>query len=207
DWGRATNDVGSPDPVRLFEAVAQLLGVLAARRSLVVILEDLHLADEMSVRLLAYLGHRLRDWPILLVVTARPDEPDASALIRWIEAQEREPHVRRLLLPPLSQSEIVTLIRLLAPAGIPAATLAHLGVEIWRISEGNPFVAVETMRALPREASPAAIADVSLPSCVRESIARRLEGLTQNAALLAAVAAVIGRDFDFHLLPRAAGLP
>jgi len=90
---------------------------------------------------------------------------------------------------------------------MPAATLAHLGEEIWRISEGNPFVAVETMRALPREASRAVTADVSLPSCVRESIARRLEGLTQNAALLATVAAVIGRDFDFPLLPRAAGLP
>jgi len=205
DWDRPRDAVASPDPVRLFEAVAALLGMLAAERPLIVILEDLHRADEMSLRLLAYLGHRVRGWPLLLVVTARPGEADAPALTRWIEAQEREPQVQQLVLAPLSNAEIVALVRILAPTGLPAPTLGHLGQQIWRISEGNALVAVETMRALPTQAIQT-IGEVPLPFCVRESIARQLEGLTRNAALLAAVAAVIGRDFDFRLLPRATGL-
>ena len=206
DWRDAADTVGSADPMRLFEAVAQLLNLLAARQPLLLILEDLHWADEMSVRLLAYLGHRLQDWPILLVATARADEPEAAFPTRWIEAQEREPQVLRLVLAPLSHPETETLVRMLAPAGVPGTVLVHLGEKIWHISQGNPFVAVETMRTLSEEAMQAASPDVPLPSCVRESITRRLNGLTSNAGRLAAVGAVIGRDFDFHVLPRTAGL-
>jgi predicted ATPase len=57
--------------------VAQLLALLAAAQPLLVVVEDLHWADEMSLRFLAYLGRRVTEWPILLIGTARPDEsPD-----------------------------------------------------------------------------------------------------------------------------------
>jgi tetratricopeptide (TPR) repeat protein len=178
--------------------------MLAARQPLVFILEDLHWADEMSVRLLGHLSRRLQDLPLLFVLTARTDEAEAPVLTRWLDAQEREPHVLRLA--PLSHHETVTLVGMLAPASMPATMRVHVAEQIWRISEGNPFVVVETMRALPEASILAAPTGVSLPSCVRESIARRLTGLTRNARLLADVAAVVGRYFDFHLLPRAAAL-
>jgi hypothetical protein len=65
---------------------------------------------------------------------------------------------------------------------------------VWRISEGNPFAAVEVMRAL--DAVPARLADASwLPERVREVIAGRLERLSPNGRELASIGAVIGRDF------------
>src|SRR5262249_48340095 len=53
DWRPTESGVTAPEPVRLFEAVAQLLRALAARQPLILILEDLHQSDEMSLRLLA----------------------------------------------------------------------------------------------------------------------------------------------------------
>src|SRR5262249_28591958 len=74
------------DSLRLFEAVARLLGDMARHRPLVVLLEDLHWADEMSLRLLAYLARRAAGWPVLLVATAREEEiADTPMLRRTLE--------------------------------------------------------------------------------------------------------------------------
>ncbi len=54
---------------------------MAADASLLPVLEDFHWADEMSCRLLAFIGRRLSDWPVLLAATAREEElADAPAL-------------------------------------------------------------------------------------------------------------------------------
>ena len=52
---------------RLFERVLELLADLAAQAPLVLVLEDLHWADESSHELLAFLAVRLRDSPVLVV--------------------------------------------------------------------------------------------------------------------------------------------
>jgi DNA-binding SARP family transcriptional activator len=57
---------GAQDYLRLFEALARLLAHLAMAQPLAVILEDLHWADEMSLRLLAFLGRRGDTWPLFL---------------------------------------------------------------------------------------------------------------------------------------------
>ena len=81
----------SDDRGRLFESVAQLAERLAAVQPLVLLLEDLHWADEMSVRLLSFLGRRLDSWPVLIVGTAREEEmADAAPLRRTLEELRRE---------------------------------------------------------------------------------------------------------------------
>ena len=51
-----------------------LLGHVADRQPTVLILEDLHWADEMTIRLLAFIGRRLEAWRLLLMVTAREED-------------------------------------------------------------------------------------------------------------------------------------
>src|SRR5262245_41239501 len=54
--------------LRLFEAVTQLLYQLSAGQPVVALIEDLHCADEMSLRLLAFLGRRVQKAAVLVVV-------------------------------------------------------------------------------------------------------------------------------------------
>jgi len=60
------------DYLRLFGAVARVIEILATA-PLMLILEDLHWADEMSVRLFGFLAHRVAAWPVLLVASARTE--------------------------------------------------------------------------------------------------------------------------------------
>lgn len=194
------------DPRRLFEALEQLFRRLA-ERPLVVLLEDLHWADEMSIRLLSFLARRLEGVPIAFLVTARPEElPDTLALDRALAELERAGCVERVPLAPLSSADTADLVRSLARAGRDAPNLAGIHRHIWALSEGNPFVVVETMRALEEGGLPGSADAPRLPARVREIIAGRLGRLGVPARRLAEIAAVIGRDADFTLLARAAGI-
>src|SRR5262249_47002130 len=64
------------------ERVAQLIEQAAASQPLVLVLEDLHWADEMSLRLLAFVSRRIQAWTALLIVTAREDELADAAMAR-----------------------------------------------------------------------------------------------------------------------------
>src|SRR5262249_35711354 len=202
-----TPAAGGTGTRQLFEAVAHLVGWLAARHPLVLILEDLQWADEMSVRLLAFLGRRLGGSSVLLITTAREEElADAPLLRRMLEDLRREDSLVTLLLGPLSRAETLALVGTLARAGTDEDAVARLGEQVWRATEGNPFIVVETMRSLSEGTISAVSGTPPVPQRVREVVARRLERLGEPARQLAAVAAVIGREFDFALVQRAAGL-
>jgi DNA-binding SARP family transcriptional activator len=197
----------SQDRARLFESVAQLVAALSTRGALMVALEDLHWADEMSLHLLSFLGRRAQVWPVLFVVTAREEEiPDRPSLRVALEELQRESHVSPLTLSPLSRESIASLVRSLVRVRHDAAVAARLEENVWRVSEGNPFVAAEIVRALRDGTMPEMSAALPLPQRVRQVTAGRLERLSDRGRRLTAVAAVIGREFEFALLQRAAGL-
>jgi DNA-binding SARP family transcriptional activator/cell division septum initiation protein DivIVA len=193
--------LGASEYLRVFEAVTKLVVHLATERPLLLMLEDLHWADEMSLRLLAYLGRRIASSPVFLLVTAREEElVEAPRLRAALEELGREAHFAGITLPPLSQPDTAALVQALARTGIGASALTRLGDQVWAASAGNPFIAVEMVRALHEGRTD------SLPRPVRDTIAGRLGRLRPHARQVAAVASVIGRDFDFALLLRAAGL-
>lgn len=193
---------GESDYRQVFESVLELIRLLAAKQPLVVILEDLHWADQMTVRLAAFLGHRLHAWPVMLVLTAREDELcDAPQLVGTLDELARESHVGRLTLLPLTKPGTEALVRTLSRTGAGAAP-RDLAERVWILSEGNPFVVMEAMRAIDRRQTAATLA---LPQRVRKLVQRRLERLSETSQHLVAVAAIIGRDFEFALLQRASG--
>ena len=204
--GEPVGQVGG-DARHLFEAITELLRRLAQRQPLVVALEDLHWADEMSVRLLAFLGRRLRAVPLLTLATIREEElADSAFLRRALDEFDASGELERVPVAPLSRADTAALVRVLAPPGIPDPLLAELAEEAWRTSDGNPFVIVEVMHAL-REGVPVRGAQgLPLPARVRTLVRRRLERLPERARRLVDVAAVIGRRFDFQLVQRAASL-
>ncbi len=204
--GGAAPAAATTDMRLIFESVTELLGHLALRQPLLCVLEDLHWADEMSARLVAFAGRRLVDQPLLLVVTAREEElADVPTLRQAFADLRRESRLTTLALGPLSREDTQRLVRAIGRSGDEIA-LDRLADQVWAASEGNPFVAVETMRAHAEGAWVAHGSGLGIPERVREIVGRRLERLSERGQALSAVAAVIGREFDFALLQRAAGI-
>ena len=196
-----------PDYLKLFEGVGLLLAHVAQRQPTVLILEDLHWADEMSLRLLAFVGHRLQPWKLLVLATARAEDlVDAPPLQRTLAELEREPHVVAIALGPLSRADTAGLVQALSRSGTSEAVVAELSERVWRTSEGNPFVAIEAVRAAARDALASGLEALPMPERVRDIIGRRLDQLGPRHRELVAVASVVGREFEIPLLQRASGL-
>jgi DNA-binding SARP family transcriptional activator len=206
-------ELGSPartagNPLRLLEAMLAVLDQRAARRRLVVVLDDLHWADEMSLRLFSFVGRRVHGRPVLLVGSAREEELlEARTLRQALDELDRDGCLIRLGLSALSQVHTVELVRALLRRGAAEASVERVGGEIWRTSEGNPFVIVEAVRELVDSAGSLGAVALAVPRRVRDLVSARLERLGEPARRLAAVAAVIGRDFSFALLQQSARIP
>jgi DNA-binding SARP family transcriptional activator/tetratricopeptide (TPR) repeat protein len=130
------------DRIRLFEAVVELLGLLAARRPLVLLLEDLHLADASSLELIGYAGRRVARLSVLLVLTRRllPARPQVDGVLGALRA--RGTLRLDMTLAPLSPDAVRRIVRLVAP-------LSAVDVErIVGVADGSPLLAVEAARQL-----------------------------------------------------------
>ena len=199
--GEAPTARAASDPSQLFEAMAQLLERVASIQPVLLILEDLHWADEMSLRLLGFVGRRLERWRMLVAVTAREEDlPAATVLGRTLDELTQADCLAELPLPPLSREETLALARTL----VPLREAERLEARLWTASEGNPFMVVETLRALRGGSIPESAAGLPLPERVRQLIANRIGRLGDQSRELVAVAAVIGRPFDFAVLECAA---
>jgi len=195
------------EALRLFDAMTELVKSLAARHPMVLVLEDLHWADEMSVRFFSFLGRRLEGRRILLVGTARAEELDGPSPVRRMLAElSQEEWLVQLALAPLSREHTRVLVRNLAEGSTADESfLTRLEDRVWTLSEGNPFVIVESLREAFDTVRRSTLPDLpALPARVRELILGRFERLTDAGQHLLATAAVIGRDFEFRLLQRGA---
>jgi DNA-binding SARP family transcriptional activator len=192
----------------LFEAIGELLRGLSDRQPLVVWLEDIHWADEMSLRLLAFLGRRLATWRLLLVATAREEElGDAATLRHALEDLERDGSGFSLRLAALSEDETLALVDALSRGSRFTATAAAVGTRVWKLSRGNPFVAVETVRTLATHLTAASPGDrVPLAPRVRTLVLRSLERLGDTGRQIIDLAAVVGQEAEFALLQQASAL-
>jgi DNA-binding SARP family transcriptional activator len=135
---------GRPEPpagddyLRLFEAMGRMIHYLASGRPLLVVLEDLHWADEISHRLLAFLARRIGDWPVLMAGTLRDEVlPDVPPLRRSLAQLARQSGFVTLSLTPLSQAESLALVRALMPTSLGEPAITRVGEQLWRVSEGS----------------------------------------------------------------------
>src|SRR5262249_9762663 len=153
----------------------------------------------------AFLARRAHSGPMLVLGTRRAGDVDAGGPRRALAAALlSEGVLGRLFLSRLTRAETVALTRELAGPN-PATVLAAIEEEIWRISEGNPFMVVETVLAV-REHGAFGTWEGLVPARVHDLIAARLRTLTERGRRVLDVAAVIGRRFEFALLQHASGL-
>jgi len=180
----------------LFAAVSALLRRASEREPLLVVLEDVHWADEGSLGLLDFVAQELDGTCLLLVITSRDRE--RAGRPRALTAAVR--HGQRIALRGLDRAAVARLVARSGGGSSSTALVERLTVA----TGGNPFFLVEVLRALEQEgrlAEPLAAGEaIILPDTVRDSIRRHLEPIPPEDRALLAVAAVVGEDFDVTLV-------
>jgi DNA-binding SARP family transcriptional activator/tetratricopeptide (TPR) repeat protein len=171
---------------RLFEAAVELAEHATADRPLVLLFDDVHLADAPTLELAAYLARRIERLPVLLVLTRRmvPRRDAVDALAH--AARGRGVAVLELALEPLSRREIEALL------GEVATLAAPQRERVVAAADGNPLLALESARAAARGEAGPPTPPASLRGLVRASLA----GLDGPARRTAELAAVAGRPLD-----------
>ncbi len=162
---------------RLFEAFVQALLVVTAPPHLLFV-DDLHWADGATLDWLDYAIHRLRDTPLLLVVSYRPEDAGRD-LLRRIAQWERDRPVRRLALQRLVPGEAATLLSALGVDADQQGRLAHE-------SAGNPYFLTELAQADAQRVPPA----------LSDLVRARVEALPEPARQVLQAAAVLEPDIE-----------
>jgi DNA-binding CsgD family transcriptional regulator len=155
-----------------YRIAAALVEEMDAHGPTILVIEDVHWADEATLDVLRLLARRIADVPVLLIATYRDDELDARHPLRIVLGGLTSIRtIRRLPLAPLSFDAVT---RLAEPYGADPD-------ELFRMTSGNPFFVTEVLAGNPEK----------IPETVRDAVRARIAGLGSAAtAVLEAVSTV-----------------
>jgi DNA-binding CsgD family transcriptional regulator/tetratricopeptide (TPR) repeat protein len=169
---------------RPYEVAAGVVRELHRQAPTILVLEDVHWADEATLDVLRLLGRRASEAPALVLASFRDDELERAVQLRIVLGELAGEH-RRLKVAPLSPAAVAELS---APRGLDPA-------ELFRKTAGNPFYVTEVLSAPGEE----------IPDNVRDAVLARAARCSREARrLLEAVAIVPGR-VELWLLEAIAG--
>jgi class 3 adenylate cyclase/tetratricopeptide (TPR) repeat protein len=186
---------------RLFEVLMRVLDALAARGPLLLVVEDLHWIDPSSDELIGVLIDRLRELPILALLTARPEFQS-----HWDE----QAHLHHMVLTPLERQDTITMIGLVCGGReIPRSTVEQIADK----TDGLPLFIEDLTRDVLESAdlgrtdgsSHSGHPSLAIPATLNDSLMSRLDRLG-SAKTVAEIGAVIGREFSYELLASVADL-
>ncbi len=204
--GAASGVVPEGERIRLFDAVGRFLAAASSEQPLLVTLDDVHAADEPSLLLLRFLGDALADSSVVLVASYREGEPRVRELGDVFAELARVG--RRIPLRGLTSADLDAYVAAVTGSRPTQQVVGRLH----EITGGNPFFVGEIVRLLDAEDTLETLDETTrdpflrIPEEVRALIRRRVASLAHEAVAVLRVAAVIGREFDLHLLQRASRL-
>ncbi len=195
---------------RLFDAICGFFNELSLVCRLLVVVEDLHWTDDTSLDFLLYLARRIVDKPVLFLTTYRSDE--ARPLSRFLATLDRERLAAELRLDRLPINDVDTMMRAIFELQRPMR--GEFLDTIYSLTEGNAFFIEEVLKSLISsggifyengswERKP--MQELHIPRSVHDAVQRRTTGLGEEAGRTLALAAVVGRRFDFPLLQALTG--
>lgn len=211
-----TRDITSQ--IAVFDGVLAFLAAVSADVPTLVVLEDVHWADPVSLELIRYISTHLRGLRLCLFITYRVDElTTQNPLYRQLPALVRESGGLRIDLGRMSRDDLVTLVS--SRYAMATDDEARLVGFLADHSDGNPFFAIELLRALEHRGRDGGLwreddgcwalgelAELVVPALVRQVIDIRLDRLGPEVREPLALAAVIGQDVPLDVLQRLAGL-
>jgi predicted ATPase/DNA-binding CsgD family transcriptional regulator len=170
---------------RPYEIAAALLRALAEKAATILVVEDVHWADEATLDVLRLLARRIVTVPALILVTYR-DDLDRTHPLRILLGELRPGDtIARLQLAPLTPRAVAELAE---PTGVDAA-------ELFRKTGGNPFFVTEALAA----------SEVAIPLTVRDAVLARVARLPPAAIELLEAVAVVPLQTELWLLEQMAG--
>ena len=197
---------------RLVGAMSRALIALAERTPTLILLDDVHWADDVTLAVLSALASQAGERaPLLVIATCRSEERDAA--LDELLAMPKVSVVSLARLDPEGAHAMAS--SMLGRAKLPPALVDRVSAH----AEGNPFFIAEYLRAAVREEvlrridgrwfaddpDGARVASLPLPRSIRELVERRFERLSRLAGEVAQIAAVVGRDFAPDALAPHAG--
>jgi DNA-binding CsgD family transcriptional regulator/tetratricopeptide (TPR) repeat protein len=169
---------------RPHDVALALLRQLRSARPTVLVIEDVHWADEATLDVLTLLARRIESVPALVLASHRDDERDSSAQLRTVLAEVGRGQ-GRLTVVPLSRAGVAELAE---PYGVD-------GEELYRRTGGNPFFVGEILAA-PGE---------GVPESVRDAVLARASRLSEPARRVLEAVAIIPGQVDYWLLEKLLG--
>ncbi len=180
----------SDSRLRLFEEVLAVLEHLSGPEPLVLVLEDLHWADESTLDLVAFLVHTIRDRRLLMLATYRSDEVRPGDHLHGLTTGLVGAGAAiSLRLDPLGQDDVEALLAASSDDALPPELVAAIALR----SGGNPFFARELLAAAAR-------GETALPPALRDVVLAGVACLDADARAVLRVAAAAGRDVPYGLL-------
>jgi DNA-binding CsgD family transcriptional regulator/DNA-binding transcriptional ArsR family regulator len=181
---------------------------------IVLILEDMHWADQASIELLRYIGRNISSTPILIIVTYRDDElSPGQPLYKFLPHIVKESDATRITLRRLSQDAISELLE--QRYKLESADLTRLVRHIQRYTDGNAFFVNEVLLTMEQDLQLldqdgawhlTDLSKVHIPELVHQFLDGRLGLLSEQDRDLLQVAAVIGIEVPLALLKNVSGV-
>jgi DNA-binding CsgD family transcriptional regulator/tetratricopeptide (TPR) repeat protein len=198
DPGAGAGDSPEGSPTQLLEHVLGLITRLAATRPLLIVVEDLHWADQSTLDLVAFLVQTLRELSVMLLLTYRSDEMHRRHPLRpLVTAWERVRHVERLELRRFTRAEVGEQLRAIRET-TPSADFMDV---VFERSQGNAFLVEEILAAADSGADSRA-----LPPSLRDVLLARTETVSEAAQRILRTAAAAGPRVGERLLEVVAGV-
>jgi DNA-binding NarL/FixJ family response regulator len=193
---------GATEPQKLLQGLLLAFDQLLNTRPHLVVVEDVHWADEASLELLLHLARSAPARPLLLILTMRVDDASPT-VIDFRDTLDRQRLITDLPLAPLGRNEVEAMV-----SCILGDTARSRNMEtILGLTEGNPFFVEELVRAALASGSDRFEANgVGVPRTVQDAVQRRVHRLGEPARQALQVAAVAGRRFDFALVRSVLGV-
>lgn len=193
---------------RLFDALLRFVTESTTKR--LVVIEDVHWCDELSLEFLLYFARRIHQHRILLLLTYRDDEA-AAPLRQWLAHLDRERLTIELSLARLTTTETADMLHaILRQGNVSEPTLV---TTLYALTDGNPFFIEEVLKSLFTAGKisanghwqPTPSSAILVPRTVKVAIAQRMGKIGGEAQHLLMIAAVVGRHFDFSLVQAITG--
>jgi serine/threonine protein kinase/uncharacterized protein HemY len=211
---------GDSEKDNMFEGIYQLISLLSTMRPIILIIDDLHWADQASLRLFHYLSRHVTSNRVLLLGISRTERYDLqkngkpSMIVDMLARIRREGSCEQLTLYRLSRESCDRLIdRTLSPTMFTEEFYEL----IYRETKGNPLFVLETLNLL-RESGIIFFNNgawynkqddlkLAVPKRVEDVFIRRLSALNDDEREILQVAAVIGYKFDALRLSKLLEIP